>query len=142
MRPALDNDLSGPFWQAAEQGRLVMTWCDACEQGVWYPQPRCPDCGGGLVWKTLGGRASLLAWTVVRGPVNAAFAAPYVPALVVPEEAPRSRLVTCIVGCSPSELYCDMALQVRFQQLETIGGERYAAPVFAPAIHAIAIRSP
>lgn len=132
MRPALDNPLSGPFWQAAENEQLVMTWCENCNCGIWYPLPRCPHCDQGLIWKPLSGRATLLSWTVVHRPVNPQFQTPYIPALVQPEEAPHARLVTQLVDCTPDRLQCDMPLMVRFRKLEPRGSEPYVAPVFAP----------
>ena len=133
MRPALDNELSGPFWQAAENEKLVMTWCGSCDRGVWYPEPHCPRCRHELFWKPLSGRATLLAWTVVRRPVNPVFETPYIPALVQPEEAPHARLVTRMVDCEPENLRCDMSVKVQFRQLRTRAGESYKAPVFTPA---------
>ena len=132
MPPDLHNPISGPFWQAAQAGHLAMTWCEACERCVWYPQDGCPDCQQGLVWKTLSGRARLLSWTVVRKPVNPDFPVPYMPALVVPEEAPHARLVTWLVECEAWSLRCDMNLRVMFWKIETNAGERFVAPVFTP----------
>lgn len=134
MELANRNDpLSGPFWQAADEGRLAMPWCGHCERAVWYPQPACPDCGAEPAWRTLSGRARLLAWTVVRKPVNPMFLPEYVPALVVPEEAPGARLVTQLVDCAPEDLQCDMPLVADFRTLSPRGGEPYVAPVFRPA---------
>lgn len=132
MRPDSDDPLCGPFWKAAADHRLVMTWCDACDTAVWYPHPACPHCHGALVWRPLSGRATLLSWTVVRKPVNPDFKVPYIPALVLPIEAPNARLVTQLVDCEPSELICDMPVSVRFRELETRGGDRYMAPLFGP----------
>lgn len=133
MELADRNDpLSGPFWRAADEGRLAMPWCESCDRVVWYPQPACPDCGEEPAWRTLRGRAQLLAWTVVRKPVNPMFQPVYMPALVVPEEAPGARLVTQLVDCAPEGLQCDMPLVVDFRTLQPRGAEPYTAPVFRP----------
>ncbi|HUH38136.1 MAG TPA: OB-fold domain-containing protein [Spongiibacteraceae bacterium] len=130
--PDPDDPLTGPFWRAANNGQLVMSWCDDCDQAVWYPRPACPVCQARLYWKLLGGHATLLSWTVVHRPVNPVFTTPYMPALVVPVEAPRARLVTRLVDCDGADLQCDMPLTVRFRELVTRQGERFMAPVFGP----------
>ena len=33
------------FWQAAEQGRLVLKGCNNCGNAHWYPRAVCPHCG-------------------------------------------------------------------------------------------------
>ncbi|GAB3312659.1 Zn-ribbon domain-containing OB-fold protein [Haliea atlantica] len=132
LQPDYDDALTGPFWRAAREQQLVISWCDACDQAVWYPQHDCPACRRGLSWKPLSGRATLLSWSVVRMPLNPTFKTPYIPALVVPEEAPGARLVTQLVDCEPEALRCDMALQVCFRSLEPKGAEPFVAPVFLP----------
>lgn len=133
IQPDIHDPLSGPFWKAARDQQLVMSWCDDCNQAVWYPEARCPVCQGGLYWKPLSGQATLLSWTVVRKPVNPVFMPLYIPALVVPVEAPHARLVTQLVDCEPEALRCDMPVSVRFRELTPQQGEAYMAPVFAPA---------
>ena len=133
IQPDYDDTLTGPFWRAARDHQLVMSWCQTCDHAVWYPRPACPTCQGGLTWKRLSGRATLLSWSVVRMPLNPAFKTPYIPALVVPEEAPDARLVTQLVDCGPAQLHCDMPLRVCFRSLEPRQGEPFVAPVFGPA---------
>lgn len=133
MKPDLNNPLTGAFWQSVENNVLSLCWCDRCNDAVWYPELSCPSCGQATTWKPLSGRATLLSWTVVRRPMNPDFAVPYMPALVLPEEAPHARLVTQMVDCSPDDLRCDMSVKVLFRKLETRSGESYTAPVFTPA---------
>ncbi|MEM1112473.1 MAG: OB-fold domain-containing protein [Pseudomonadota bacterium] len=133
LAPNLDDPLTGPFWQAAAEGRLVMCWSAACNRAIWYPQTHCPVSGEPTIWRTLSGKATLLSWTVVQAPINPNFKTPYIPALVVPEDAPGVRLVTQIVGAEPDSLLCDMPLAVGFTEIISADGERYQAPTFSPA---------
>ncbi len=133
IQPDYDDPVAGPFWRAARERRLDMSWCGHCDTAVWYPKPACPACGGEPHWKTLGGAATLLSWTVVGKMINPFFEGPYVPALVVPREAPGVRLVTQLVDCDPSALVCDMPLTLCFRTLQPRKGEPYLAPVFTPA---------
>lgn len=130
--PAYDDPLVGPFWRAAREGQLCMSWCEPCDRAVWYPREACPDCGGALYWKPLSGKARLISWSVVRKAINPLLAPVYMPALVEPEEAPGVRLVTQLVQCDPDALQCDMVLKVVFDQLQPYAGEPYRAPLFTP----------
>ena len=135
---SMDARLSDPlcqlFWTAAAAGELQLPWCALCEAAVWYPEPKCPDCQGRLHWQRLSGRATLLSWTVVRKPINTDFEVPYIPALVVPEEAPHARLVTQLIDCEPQALICDMSLFLKFRPLRLRDGRHFVAPLFAPML--------
>jgi hypothetical protein len=102
---------------------------------VWYPEACCPTCHGGLEWRTVSGRATVAAFTVVHRPLFAAAQAwtPYVPALVALEEDPAIRLVTQLVDCDPARVRCDMPVAAVFRDLPLPDGESYAAPLFKPA---------
>lgn len=133
FQPDYNDPLTSPFWNAARESKLAISWCDACNQAVWYPKPVCPACKGELYWRSLGGKATLLSWTVVRKPVNPLFAPPFIPALVVPQEAPGVRIVTQLVDCAEESIRCDMALRVTFQELRPRSGDGFMAPLFKPA---------
>lgn len=133
VQPDPSHPLAGPFWQAAREQRLEMSWCANCDAAVWYPRPACPDCDGALHWRALSGSATLLSWTVVGKSLNPDFGAPYITALVVPVEAPGARLVTRLVDCEPGDLECDMPLRLCFRMLQPRQGEPFMAPVFTPA---------
>ncbi|TXS96151.1 hypothetical protein FV139_01205 [Parahaliea maris] len=132
VQPDTNDPVTGPFWLAASEQRLVMSWCERCDCAVWYPKPACPECGGLLHWKTLSGDATLLSWTVVSKTMNPSFNGSYIPALVVPRDAPGTRLVTQLVDCEPAELVCDMPLALRFGMLQPREGDPYMAPLFTP----------
>lgn len=130
-----DDPLTGPFWRAAEEGQLVMSWCTACDDAIWYPEEICPRCRGEVIWRELSGRGVLYSWTHVQMPVNPDFKAGYIAALVVPEEAPGARLVTHVVGLDPDKLECDMSVEVEFKDMQTKGGKTFKAPVFRPVVN-------
>ena len=126
----LYDPLTGPFWQAAKEDRLVLCWCDACDRSVWYPEDKCPQCGTDVSWKTLSGRGLLYSWTSVEMPVNPDFDPTYIAALVIPSEAPEARLVTHIVNTPVESLACDMPVEVTFRDIQTKDGRSFRAPVF------------
>lgn len=56
-----------PFWDAAQQHRLVMQRCADCGAFVWHSQPWCRACyGQRLAWQELSGAAELFTYSVVH----------------------------------------------------------------------------
>ena len=134
--PESDDPLAEPFWRAARENRLVLPWDGEKNAWFWYPRT-----GAQLQWREVEGAATLVAWSVVRGPINPLFAPPYAPALVALDAAPGIRLVTRIVDCLFEALRCDMALELCFHTLEPRGRAEFRAPVFRPldpALRAVA----
>ena len=56
-----------PFWQAAEEGRLLGKRCTDCGRHHWYPRCICPFCGSAnTAWVPLSGRGSIHAFSTLR----------------------------------------------------------------------------
>lgn len=119
-----------PYWEAANQGELLIQRCRSCEKPFFYPRLACPGCGSKeVVWVRASGRATLHTYLVNHRPAPGfEDDAPYAIAVVELEEGPR--MMTNIVGLpnTPEALELDMALEVRF---EARGDQM--VPVFAPA---------
>jgi uncharacterized OB-fold protein len=128
--PESTSALARPFWEGAARDRLLMPFDGETGRPLWYP--READLAR-MVWRELGGGATLVAWSVVRGPLNPLFEPPYAPALVEPDEAPGVRLVTRLVECDFGELRCDQRLELCFRTLSPRGRAEFRAPVFRPA---------
>jgi hypothetical protein len=133
MEPPIGAD-SGPFWEATREGRLVLQWCTACEEAIFYPRAFCPGCGAvgeGLEWRPASGRATVYAQTVEHNPAasGAQFSGgqPYVVALVELEEGVR--MLTNIVGCDPESVQPGLAVRLTWEALSD--GRRL--PLFEPA---------
>jgi 3-hydroxyacyl-CoA dehydrogenase len=74
-----------PFWQAAEQGRLLLKRCQACSQLHFYPRVRCPFClSDRTEWVESSGRGTLYSFTIA-----ARAATPTAPAVIELEEGVR-----------------------------------------------------
>ena len=60
------DELSKPFWAAANEGRLVIHHCKDCDTLQHPPRPRCRDCGSeNLEWKEVSGKGRLSTCMVV-----------------------------------------------------------------------------
>jgi uncharacterized OB-fold protein len=135
--PDVDDAVLAPFFSGAADGELRVTRCAECATFVWYPQERCPSCGGALEWVTVSGRGTLFSWAVVHRPFLPAFdeMVPFVTALVAIEEDPAVRIVTYIVDVDPDALTADMPVAVTFRPLSfpTVADKSVVVPMFAPA---------
>lgn len=83
--------LTEPFWQGAEEGRLMIQRCLGCGRAVFYPRAICPHCwSDDLAWEQASGRGRLKSFSEVHKPGHAGWlpVAPYLVGLVELEEGP------------------------------------------------------
>ena len=115
-RPAPE---SLPYWEAAKEHRLALPHCDDCAQ-FWFPPSRtCPHClSMNFAFKSVSGRGKVFSFVTFHRVYRPAFAedVPYVVALVELDEGPR--LLTNILGVSPDEVRCEMAVEVVFDNYD------------------------
>jgi uncharacterized protein len=106
-----------PFWDATQQGELLLQQCAACEHAYFYPRPFCPRCWSEDVsWLPASGRGSVYTWSVVHRNDLPPFPGrvPYVAAIVELEEGPR--MMTNVVGCDLDALRVGMPVEVTFEE--------------------------
>ncbi|MEP6608370.1 MAG: OB-fold domain-containing protein [Burkholderiaceae bacterium] len=87
------NGLTRPFWDGANERRLIIQRCaqSGCGKGVFYPRVCCPFCKGPkLKWFEASGRGRIISHTTVHRTHHDGFnaEAPYVFAAVVLDEGP------------------------------------------------------
>ncbi|MHA7598778.1 Zn-ribbon domain-containing OB-fold protein [Alicycliphilus sp. T452] len=111
------------FWQAAEQGRLLLRTCRSCNRPHWYPRVVCPLCGStDTEWREASGDGTLYAFSVMRRVEQ-----PYAVAYVRLAEGPA--LLTNIETDQLDSLRIGQPVRLRFRRAE----EGRLMPVFAPA---------
>jgi len=89
--PAVDPG-TAPYWNALNEGRLLLKSCRACGKPHFYPREICPHCrSADLEWVAARGTGEIYSFTVAHRPAGPAFAqdAPYVIAIVELSEGPR-----------------------------------------------------
>lgn len=96
--PVTDDRDSGPFFQAAREGRLVYRACAACNRGIHPPLPFCPACGGDGEWREASGRGHVHCSTTVTHQIHPDYRAPYTLAAVELAESPEVRLMARLDG--------------------------------------------
>ena len=127
-RPApLLTDDNAFFWEAADEGRLVVQRCRSCGRLRHPPRPMCPDCLS-LEFEVvpLSGRGSLYSYAILHHPRHPAFDYPLIAALVDLEEG--IRLVSNLSGVERRDIEIGMELEVVFNATENGA----AVPVFRP----------
>lgn len=75
VRPRV-SAIDSRFWEACDEGRLMIQRCGApgCGSHVYYPRVCCPYCGGGtLVWEEACGQGELVSSTVIWRPNHESF---------------------------------------------------------------------
>ena len=120
--------VSGPFWEACREGRLVVQRCRGCGAFQYPPLEVCGSCqSAALDWAESSGRGTIHSATTVRRPRDAEWTVPYVVAIVRMEEG--WHIVSNVVDCDPGEVTVGRPVEVIFRAR---GPER-TLPLFRPA---------
>lgn len=125
------TEATRPFWDAAQEGQLMLPRCAGCQRMHWYPRHTCPYCGSrDLGWVCATGEAEVLTFAVAQQGFTTAGVRrepPYIVAIVRLAEGPT--MTTNLVECPPKLARIGMRVRVRFQN---VAGET-VVPVFAPS---------
>lgn len=109
------NAESRPFWDAAQQKRLVLQQCGLCGQFWFPPAARCRHClSAHFAWTEVSGEGRVYSFVVYHRLYHPAFEQdlPYVVALVGLREGPR--MLGNIIGTSWQDVRCDQPVRVIF----------------------------
>jgi uncharacterized OB-fold protein len=87
------NEIARPYWDGANNGKLMIQRCarPECGRAVFYPRVCCPFCKGSqLDWIEASGRGRVITHTTVRRTHHDGFNsdAPYVFAAIALDEGP------------------------------------------------------
>ena len=89
--PETDAD-SRPWWDALDEGRLIVPRCLECGRPGFPPAPACPNCGAQrFEWIEASGRGRIYSWVGIDRALSPLFAedAPYTIVAVDLEEGAR-----------------------------------------------------
>lgn len=112
-----------PFWQAADEGRLLVKRCRACGQPHHYPRDVCPHClSTDTEWTEASGQGTVYSFSTM-GKGDDAYTLAYVTL------AEGVTMMTNLVDCDPRTLRIGQAVRVVFKPSQ--GG--HAVPMFTPA---------
>jgi len=111
-RPSAESQ---PYWDGAQQQKLLLQHCRACGQFWFTPSACCRHClSAEFDWQEVSGAGRIYSFVVYHRLYHPAFEQdlPYVVALVELREGPR--LLTNIVGVPWQEVRCDLPVRVTF----------------------------
>ena len=57
---------TAPYWEGADEGRLLVQRCTRHGHHQLYPRPHCVVCRGPVEWREASGRATVYSFTVIR----------------------------------------------------------------------------
>lgn len=122
----MSDDLSAPYWDGAEHGRLVLQRCDSCGHIRHYPRMLCPLCQSFDVSPVDGGaEGTVYSWTVAHQAFSPDPPAP-VPYTVVTVDFPSGARV---VGLLDGDVSLRIGLPVRLH-FERRSADGPPVPVF------------
>ncbi len=128
-RPLVDN-WNRPFWEACNEGRLLLQRCTETGRCFFPPAPVSPFTGRpDWAWVEASGEGELFSFVVFHQSYFPGMKdeLPYPVAMVKLTEGPF--LLTNLDGMTPAECRIGMALRVRFPG----GPEGFTLPQFGPA---------
>ena len=116
------HDYTKPYWEAANEGRLLVRKCQACDEAHHYPRTLCPFCGSDdLIWLSATGTGTIYSFSTLRvGPE------PYTIAYVTLAEGPT--MMTNLVECDPQSVQIGQKVSVVFRPSE----QGQLVPMFKP----------
>ena len=115
----IPDQLSQPFWDAANQERLVIQNCRACDRLQHPPAPACSQCGSGdeLEWKDMSGRGTIYNYGVVHDcPVRLLQEdQPFNVAVIMLEDDPGIQMYSHLPGTPADEVPVGASVELAFE---------------------------
>lgn len=118
------DDLDKPFYEACNEGRLVVQYCTDCSRFHYPPRQACPRCGGSaLEWREVSGRGRIQSRVVVYdSPVSMLIPdQPFNVASIVLDEDPDVTMLSHLPGVPVGQVPIGAAVQVTFEATPTTG---------------------
>ena len=113
----IPDQVTGEFWDATKEGRLMIQRCRTCAARYFYPRERCPEClSDDVEWTDVSGKGRVYSFIVVRQPGHPGFNedVPYVYAVITLDE--DVRMFGNIKGIDIDDVEIDMPVEVYFEQ--------------------------
>jgi len=115
--PVTDDPDSGPFFEAAARGELVIRFCGRCERPLHLPKAFCPDCHEDAgEWRPVRGTGRVHSWTTVEHQVHPGHPTPYTVVIVELDDHPEVRLLGSLPG--RADVHAEMAMEVWFEDVD------------------------
>ncbi len=115
---------TAPFWEAAKQGKFLLTWCKDTNKAFWYPRGVSPfTLSNNVEWREASGRGTIYSVSVMKRAPQV-----YAIAYVTLDEGPT--IMTNIVDCDFDKLAIGQKVKLVWKPTQD-DGPPY--PMFTPA---------
>ena len=116
------------YFDYCQQGKLMIQWCEPCEEYLFYPRAVCPLClEAAPTWVEASGGGTVFTFTVHhRFPQGMEEQGPYVVAVVELDEGVR--LMSRVIS-NPDDVTIGLRVEARFARITAT----FQVPVFVPA---------
>ena len=119
------DEMTKPFWDACNEGRLIMQACKACDYIQYPPEAECFECKSSehLEWREMSGRGKIRTYGVVHDcPVKMLqIDQPFNVALIALDEDPQIVLYSHLPGVPVDEVPVGANVRVIFQETPSTG---------------------
>ena len=119
--PVIEDHERG-FWEGANQRRLTLQHCKACNRLQMPPMPVCAKCNSkdNLGWKEVQGRGRIQGYCVQHDTRVASMKAdqPFNSAIVELAEDPDIKFYSNLPGVPPGKVPVGAEVKLTFQELE------------------------
>jgi uncharacterized OB-fold protein len=117
--PAPD-EVTRPFWEAANEKRLIAQFCKSCGKYQHPPEEICAKCGeGDLEFLQLSGKGKIYSWQIMHD-TRVRLMQEYQPFIIAVVECDESSDVwhlTNLPGSAPGEFNIGDAVEVEFEEI-------------------------
>jgi uncharacterized OB-fold protein/acyl dehydratase len=105
------------WWEACDEGRLLIQRCGDCGELRHPPRPMCGSCGS-TRWDSIeaSGRGSVHSYTVLHHPPIPGYDFPLPVGLIDLEEG--TRIVANVKGCRPEDIHIGMKVECVFENTD------------------------
>jgi len=115
------DELSKPFWDACNEGRLVVQTCKACNRMQYPPEPACSECGSAdnLEWREVSGKGKIHGYCVMHDSRIRLLQAdqPFNIAVIELDENPEIKFFSHLPGTPVDNVPVGASVQVEFQDV-------------------------
>ena len=122
------DEVSKPFWDACNEGRLVVQNCTACSRLQHPPQKACLVCGSdaNMEFRAMSGRGKIHGYLVSHDSrvMMLQQIQPFNLAVVELEDAPEIKMLSHLPGTPTDEVPVGATVHVEFE--ESFNGQKVA----------------
>lgn len=121
----IPDDVDRGFWEACNEGRLVIQYCHDCDRLQQPPLEACAQCSSGdhLEWREMSGRGTIYTYAVMYdNPVPLLFDdQPFNVAVIALEDDPAIKLLSHLPGTPVDEVPIGAPVKIVFEKTQGNG---------------------